>query len=325
MKIFKFTKEIENKEILNLVDEKSFFFDIETTGFSRSYCTIYMIGTGKIIGDKFFVKQFFAENKDKEKEIIEAFLDELQDDYTLISFNGEAFDLPFLESRSKAFGIDFKKNYVKSLDIYKKLKKLNYLFNFSSLKQKSIEEFLEIERDDRYDGGKLIEVYKSYELMPSDENEYLLMIHNREDVIGMIDLISMLFYEKIPTIALSYKESFIKNDNMYFSFKTDLYVPKSLRIESDSITLFLEPFLVHGVLRTNDKKVRYYFNNYKDYVYLVEDKKIIPKILVSHIDKNKYRCPKKSECYTLIDIEKISKDILLSFVQNILHREKETK
>ena len=51
-----------------LFDEASIFFDIETTGFSPSHSSIYMIGCARKSGKHMLVDQFFAEKPEKEKE-----------------------------------------------------------------------------------------------------------------------------------------------------------------------------------------------------------------------------------------------------------------
>ena len=61
-----------------------------------------------------------------------------------------------------------------SIDIYTLVKPLKKILSLNDLTQKSIEAFLDIKREDKYNGGELIHVYKDYvslsTLLNSSEN-----------------------------------------------------------------------------------------------------------------------------------------------------------
>ncbi len=67
------------------------FFDIETTGFSRNYNIVCLIGA------VYFRKRNYRiiYSGVDEAYILSAFNDFLKDFHTLIHFNGDAFDIPF--------------------------------------------------------------------------------------------------------------------------------------------------------------------------------------------------------------------------------------
>ena len=52
----------------------SVFFDIETTGFSPAHTSLYLIGCAYHIEQMLYIKQFFAETPEEEKEVLEQFL-----------------------------------------------------------------------------------------------------------------------------------------------------------------------------------------------------------------------------------------------------------
>ena len=56
---------------------------------------------------------------------------------------------------------------------------------------------MKLSRNDTQSGGELINVYHAYVKQPSEEALQLLLLHNYEDVIGMIDLLSVLSYTEI--------------------------------------------------------------------------------------------------------------------------------
>lgn len=50
------------------------FFDIETTGFSGDYASVYLIGCVWHDGNTWILTQYFAETRDAEEEVLDAFL-----------------------------------------------------------------------------------------------------------------------------------------------------------------------------------------------------------------------------------------------------------
>ena len=63
------------------------------------------------------------------------------------------------------------------------------------MNQKSLEEFLGLYRKDLYDGGTLIRFY--YDYIESKDKSILadLLLHNEEDLLGMLKVVEMsLFY-----------------------------------------------------------------------------------------------------------------------------------
>ena len=64
----------------------------------------------------------------------------------------------------------------------------------SNCKQKTVELFLGFQRNDIYDGGNLINVYHGYVNAPSDAAFSLLLLHNADDIRGLIRIFPVLAY-----------------------------------------------------------------------------------------------------------------------------------
>ena len=82
----------QNNLTNELFGDDCIFFDIETTGFSPSSSSIYLIGCLRKNGCDLIVDQFFAETKEDEKELLTQFMNLLNQYKTIISFNGIGFD-----------------------------------------------------------------------------------------------------------------------------------------------------------------------------------------------------------------------------------------
>ena len=86
----------------------------------------------------------------------------------MVHFNGTTFDVPFLQTRAKKFGLSFVPASVQH-DIYKKISPYKNLLHLPGCRQKQLEEFIGIHREDHFNGGELIELYHSYARQPAKE------------------------------------------------------------------------------------------------------------------------------------------------------------
>jgi len=80
------------------------FLDIETTGLSGA--TVFLIGSLQYRNGDLCLRQLFARDYSEEEGIVREFVDDLRGASALVSFNGKAFDLPFLRDRARFYGIE---------------------------------------------------------------------------------------------------------------------------------------------------------------------------------------------------------------------------
>lgn len=221
MKIIEKRIDLLNDKIPN----KSIFLDIETTGFNRAYHRIYLMGTLAKEENGFIFRQFLTEYKGEEKELLVKTIELLNNFETIITFNGDAFDLGFIEKRAKANSLNFNFQNFKSLDIYKEIKDKTFMLNLENQKLKTIEKFLGIDRDDIFTGGELIQLYYEYEA-GNKKLESPLLLHNEEDILNMPKL--MEIFDIIKD-----NNRIIVKDNIFDVSKITLG-KKSLKIIGDS-------------------------------------------------------------------------------------------
>ena len=91
-KLENFTMEYPLEQIAPL--DKILFIDIETTGFTAKNSSLYLIGSSYYRDGNWFVKQWFADYYEEEKDVLEAFFSFASSFTHLIHFNGNNFDLP---------------------------------------------------------------------------------------------------------------------------------------------------------------------------------------------------------------------------------------
>ncbi|CDZ74895.1 hypothetical protein ING2D1G_0736 [Peptoniphilus sp. ING2-D1G] len=196
MKIYKYDYEITNKYILNRFNGYT-ILDIETTGLSRNNDIIILIGT-IYIQKHTTIRLLFAENLNEEIKLLK----ELNlNDQKIITYNGNSFDLPFVQSKKLFYKLTPDK--FTSFDLYEYIKKYKYLLELDRIRQIDIEKYLNISRKDFISGKELILLYKEY--LINNDNDILKQItaHNKDDLTGLLNcLIIVEKIEKLLTIVI---------------------------------------------------------------------------------------------------------------------------
>ena len=290
-----FTLADGNPYIKEYFTPATIFFDIETTGFSAARSQVYMIGYACRTADKICATQLFAENLSEEPELLSAFLDALSSCDTLISFNGTGFDVPFLKSRCAHHKMPEHLDSFCHLDLYKQLSKYKTILNLPNLKQKTLEEFLGIPRDDAYSGGDLIPIYQEYTKSPSEEACVLLKLHNLEDITGMPALLPLLAYPCLfegKFQAASWEkhswETYEDAVSQELILTLDLKLPLPKHFSYTAGEIYVAGSQCQAKLRIPiyDGELKYFYPNYKDYYYLPTEDMAVHKSVASYVDKN---------------------------------------
>lgn len=296
------------------------FFDIETTGFSRTGCFCYLIGVSFTDGRHFTVIQWLAEGASDEPLLIHKFCELAENFSSIIHFNGDNFDIPFLTKRAAIHNIPLNLDNMRSIDLFKHAKGLKSILRLESYNQTTVEHFLGIHRNDTYTGGELIKVYKEYiknDQLPAKhaDSEKLLLLHNFEDICGLIKISSIVSYNNIISKHISYKDieytpaydiadEAKQSDNisstayitLSFSLPEELPVSVLLKDEyyvlrAEHSTLKLRLPVITGILK-------YFYPNYKDYYYLPYEDTAMHKSIAAYVDSECRIKATKETCYT---------------------------
>lgn len=302
-------RKLENVSSLmdDVFTESTIFFDIETTGFSPSKSSLYLIGCSTRKGTQLFVEQFFAENPSEEKEVLLAFFQHLAHYRTILSFHGLGFDIPYLKGKCAIYQIPDPFSEHDFLDLFKEVSHLKFLLRLENYKQKTLEQFLQLKRNDIYDGGQLIPVYQNYLNTKDAQKEQLLKLHNFEDVVGMTQLLSILSYHRffdgkyeLNSCELHSYENFNhtkKEEELLFSLTLSVPVPQRVSYRFDDCTLVLSENKAYLTVKVKQGVLKFFFPNYKDYFYLPQEDMAIHKSVATFVDKEFREKAKASNCY----------------------------
>lgn len=291
----------------DIFTEKTAFFDIETTGFSPKHAICYLIGVVTRHGDRLHIDQFFSEHLIDEEDVLKAFASFLQPYDRLITFNGTGFDLPFLNVRCQMLSIPLDFSSFEHIDLFKLVSEFRNILKLPNYKQKTLEEFLGVSRDDKFSGGELINTYFEYQKTNSSEQLHLLKLHNYEDILGMVSLLSLFSYHYLFD-GRFHVASLEKNDfqefegdtrqEMIVTLKAEIPFPKRISYGFDDIYFSAFQNTARFVIRIYNGELKYFYKNYKDYYYLPTEDYAIHKSVAFYVDKDYRTRAKAATCYS---------------------------
>ncbi len=302
------------------------FVDIETTGFSAKTARIYLIGAacfssmkdGETPPDSWRIIQWFAEDFSEEQELLEAFFRFASGFTHLVHFNGNQFDLPFIRKRCELLGVQYPFDSFSGTDIYKRVTTFKTLLQLENCKQKSVEDFLGLHREDTYNGGQLIAVYEGFVRAKKagasrevlEEFTKPILLHNFEDMQGMLEILPILSFGDLmekPLKALAAEGvSSCGEEVSERESKKDLVIRLSLPSPLPKPVLFVKEgcsFQGEGqeaALRIPiySGELKYFYPNYKDYFYLPAEDMAIHKSVAVYADSSHREKAKACNCYT---------------------------
>lgn len=287
--------------------ESALLFDIETTGFSAKTCRVYLIGCAWRCREQITFLQYFAETEQEEGALLTAFFTLCRRFPSTITFNGLGFDIPFLLERSRKLNIPEPLSDMEHLDIFRQISPLKKVLKLTNLKQKSLEQFLAIEREDHYSGGELIPVYQEYLKEPEEQKLSLLLGHNREDVLGMADIFPILAYCEFFNGNFEIKAMEVQPYQEYegeaalealFTLTPGYPLPRRFSCGKDSLYLSGHKDTVRLRVRLYQGELKYFYSNYKDYYYLPQEDMAVHKSVAFYVDKDFRTKAKAANCYS---------------------------
>lgn len=280
---------------MDFQEETSLFLDIETTGLTPDVSAITVIGCMDFSG---CIHQWFNADGFSQKELLSEFFSFLKEDTTLITFNGATFDVPFLNYKTKEFHLPTCLDHYRHYDLYRMLLPYGHLFPVSSLRQQSLEQYLDFPRQDTLSGRQLIKQYQSYLVSKDSRLKETILRHNEEDLRGLMTISSLLCYQSILDGLIHIEESHLHNDFFELCFSTHKRIPKEAYFQRDQMKLTMTEH--QGILRCplEHGTLKHYHPNPKDYYYLPKEDIVVPKSLGTFVEKTARLPADTSHCYS---------------------------
>lgn len=171
------------------------FLDIETLGLSCR--PLILIGIAKLEENMIKVKQYFVRSIPEEKPAIEAFMEELKPDSILFSYNGDCFDIPYIQERIQYYQMSSQITQP-DYDILL-FSRRKWKGSLPNCKLQTIEKsIIGLSRGEDVPGALVPEFYEEY-LQTGNIGPILPIIqHNRQDIITLAKIYFYLISEWTP-------------------------------------------------------------------------------------------------------------------------------
>ena len=298
--------------------DKILFFDIETTGFSAESTYLYLIGCIYHKDSSFYMLQWFSEDLREETDLLTKFFEFLKSYDVLIHYNGTGFDIPYITKKCHLQKLPYSFENIISIDLYKKIFPIKKIFRLSNHKQKSIEAFLGVSREDVSDGGDLIQVYQSYlgkkhiealrkarsaKVEPENSKEiqellHQLLLHNEDDLKGLVEICPVLYYADLFNKPIRIEQAGIDGDKLVIRFELAIELPVRVSIGNDLVYFSANERVAYLTVKIYEGEMKYFYADYKDYYYLPAEDTAVHKSLALFVDKDFRQKAKPSNCYT---------------------------
>lgn len=159
--------------------------DIETAGLVRERDPIYILGIlTTAMGTTHFHQFATTAANPAQEAILLTKLQTLAAGKTWLTYNGNSFDLPYIEARLKHQ--QMKPIAHQSMDLYPWIRTRRKFFDFPRLNLKTLEAYAGINRQDALTGAQVAAAYRHIEGNPELLDQVLL--HNEEDVLSTYQL-----------------------------------------------------------------------------------------------------------------------------------------
>lgn len=287
--------------------EEGLFLDIETTGFTAKSSCLYLIGCAYFQDKEWHTIQWLAENSEQEASILRAFFSFAKQYRCLVHFNGNNFDLPFITQKCSQLSLPFHFEEHQGIDLYRRVSPYKYFLKLPNCKQKTLEQFLGIDRKDVFSGSELIGIYGEYIKNPSEYSEKALFLHNADDLKGMLETLPMLAYYDLfnrPVKAKKVQANSYRDGNgskrreLLLQFRPETALPKSVSASAGQCLFRGEGSECTLKIPILEEELKYFYSNYQDYYYLPTEDVALHKSVAGCVDKAYRIQASAANCYT---------------------------
>lgn len=189
----KYTKKCRNNILksISLTEKENFkFMDIETKGLSN--VPIILIGVAEIKNNNIIASQYFLREYAEEANIIEAYLNHLDENSVHVTFNGKSFDVPFIKNRCLYNRIDANLD-LPHLDLMYFAKNL-WSEKLPNCQLQTIErEMFDIQREEDVPGQYIPGYYDTYLKQNNVGPVVPIIQHNCQDIISLASFLEKMY------------------------------------------------------------------------------------------------------------------------------------
>jgi uncharacterized protein YprB with RNaseH-like and TPR domain len=172
-------------------DDSFAIVDIETLGLSER--PIILLGLAKPCKGQVCTSQFLLRDIQDEPSAIWALVSQLEPNFSLITFNGRSFDIPYIKQRLAYYGLDasIANPHFDLLHFTRRALRSK----LSDCKLETVEKYIGIQRDINIPGALVPHFYDTYLRTKNAGPLVAIVEHNKQDLLTLGTLFSKLYEE----------------------------------------------------------------------------------------------------------------------------------
>lgn len=177
-----------------LVDDRigtTVYLDIETTGLSPREAHVTLVGLVHGDGAGRSLTQYFVPSPADEAAVLAEVADHLRDFAWVVTYNGDRFDLPFLQSRAAQHR--FRWPELQSLDLLPMARAWRDLHGgLPDCKLQTVMHWFGVGRGDATSGWEMVQAYERWLQDGIAGDRDLILTHNADDLLYLPELVPLL-------------------------------------------------------------------------------------------------------------------------------------
>ena len=237
---------------------------------------------------------WISEQESDEYEMLTALSDALDSIRRIITFNGNAFDLPHLHQKYKAFDLMDPLQGKQYLDLMLRLKPISRFLALPSGKLADFAGFLHLAQPDASDEA-------SFRFHPGAEDKHEASTPN--DALYTLECMSLLYYADFLDQGARIREVTPDEERVIFRLHYPDGFPVGFSVHDSGFHLrFSEDGTVLLSSRICNGSIRYYHTDVKNYWYLPLEGYAIHKSAAQYVDKSRREKAVRENCYHLVPV-----------------------
>ena len=237
---------------------------------------------------------WISEQESDEYEMLTALSDALDSIRRIITFNGNAFDLPHLHQKYKAFDLMDPLQGKQYLDLMLRLKPISRFLALPSGKLADFAGFLHLAQPDASDEA-------SFRFHPGAEDKHEASTPN--DALYTLECMSLLHYADFLDQGARIREVTTDEERVIFRLHYPDGFPVGFSVHDSGFHLrFSEDGTVLLSSRICNGSIRYYHTDVKNYWYLPLEGYAIHKSAAQCVDESRREKAVRENCYHLVPV-----------------------
>lgn len=167
------------------------FLDIETTGLSPHAAHVTVVGLAFAADGERSAEQYFVDRPCDEADVLRAVARELREFTTVVTYNGQGFDLPFLEQRAALYQLRWPR--LRHWDLLPEARRWRRLDgSLPDCRLQTVLAHFGFERHDHASGYEMVLAYHDWLHEQCEDSRALVLDHNADDILHLPDLADAL-------------------------------------------------------------------------------------------------------------------------------------